>query len=534
MKLSLRSFSLKNFLGYRRPSTKASDLNHILGEVNNTREDYPKNATIHQLFEESASRNANKMCIIADGISYTYREVNSRANQIAHDLMDKGLKPDSIVGVACDRTVEMIIGNIAVLKAGGAYVSLDHSYPTDRLAYMLEDTQAVFLLTTSKMKRFLPHTSIETLLLDQADSAFKTYPEHNPVSKATPKNLASVIYTSGSTGKPKGILLEHGSLVNFVTCLIRHYPNHRNDVHLHHFSFGFDVSVGYLFWPLAQGLPVVLATHDEIYDDKALAQLIVNEKVTTFFTTPTVLLFMYNELLKKRKIYIHTLFTGGEPTTFDLVEKIRKLNVKNHYNAYGPTETTVVSTTFKIDRKFKQYNVPVGKPLSNTTTYILDEKLNPVPIGTIGELYIGGVGVSRGYLNLPELTAKSFLRNPFATQDDIKNGYNLRIYKTGDLCQYLPDGNIEYLGRIDHQLKIRGCRVELSEVENAILSFPMVKKTVVMPRKGNEGSQILAAYIVPINVEQFDVHTLLNFLKQKLLNSICVSWRSFLLKRSSR
>jgi amino acid adenylation domain-containing protein len=525
------------------PKQQLSDLSlltqaerHQLVEWNNTQVDYPQDACIHQLFEAQVERTPDAVAAVFEDQQLTYRELNQRANQLAHYLRELGVEPEVLVGICVERSIEMVIGLLGILKAGGAYVPLDPEYPQERLSFMLRDTQAPLLLTQKRLIGCLPESTARIVYLD-ADWTLISQNQQNPVSGVTSKNLAYVMYTSGSTGQPKGVMIAHRGVCNHLLWIPTVFQPVETDRVLQKASLSFDVSVSEIFWPLLAGLQLVIAKPGGHRDIAYLARLIAEQKVTFFHTVPSLL----QEFLKLEEVEncncLRHVTCGGEALPIELRESFFKRLDADLYNAYGPTEATIGVTLAKCQRESSRRTVPIGFPIANMQVYLLDSHLKPVPIGVPGELFIGGDGLARGYLNQPKLTATRFISNPFTledkeeeTQGEVNSSLypsyshllsNSRLYKTGDLAYYLPDGSIEFLSRIDNQVKLRGVRIELGEIEAMLKQHPGVKETVVVDWK-DDGNQRLVAYIVPSR-QAPTAGELRDFLKQKLPSHMLVS-----------
>ena len=472
----------------------------LLVEWNDNRMNYPKNQCIHQLFEKQSARSPDAVAVIFGEERLTYKELNRRANRLAHYLQKQGVKPETLVGIRTTRSIEMIVGVLGVLKAGGAYVPLDPNYPKERLELMLEDSKAPILLTNEMVSvEQSPHRA-KIVCLDRDWENIADESEENPVSSVTPTNLAYVIYTSGSTGKPKGVAIEHRSAVAFLYWALSVFTPEQLKGVLASTSLCFDLSIYEMFAPLACGGKIVLVENVLHLPDAPAAN-----EVTLINTVPSAI----TELLRNKGIpaSVKTVNLAGEPLKTTLVERIYALgSVERVFDLYGPTEDTTYST-------FTLRNLgaaTIGRPISNTQAYILDKFLEPVPVGTPGELYLGGDGLARGYLNQPELTGERFVKNPF------DNNPSSRLYKTGDLVRFLSSGEIEYLGRIDNQVKIRGFRIELGEIEALLLAQETVREAVVMAREDQPGDKRLVAYVVAARPQSFKTNELRTYLKQKL------------------
>ncbi|MBD1902823.1 non-ribosomal peptide synthetase [Trichocoleus sp. DQ-A3] len=536
------------------PLLNASEHHTLLVEWNDTQVDYPQKC-IHQLFEQQVEKTPDAIALIFDNVetgfseSLTYRELNNRANQLAHHLQQMGVQPDVLVGICMERSLEMVVALLGILKAGGAYVPLDPTYPKERLAFMLADAQVSLLLTQQYLVNQLPqHQAI--ICLDTEWETITQEGTENPISSATPENLAYVIYTSGSTGKPKGAMNTHLGLNNRLLWMQDTYKLTTTDRVLQKTPFGFDVSVWEFFLPLLTGASLVLAKPGGHQDSGYLVQLIAKQKITTLHFVPSMLQVFLEELGVVKCNSIKRVFCSGEALPFDLQKRFFiRLGAVELHNLYGPTEAAIDVTFWACQRNSKRRIVPIGRPIANTQIYLLDSHLQPVPIGVPGELHIGGFGLARGYLNRPELTQEKFIQNPFkdlTPQPPSLQGQGepevplsqkefipfpspcrgglgrgreglaeSRLYKTGDLARYLPDGNIEFLGRIDLQVKIRGFRIELGEIEAVLLQHPQVRETVVLAREDMPNDRRLVAYVVP-NPDAVSINELRDRLKQTL------------------
>ncbi|NBD27026.1 non-ribosomal peptide synthetase, partial [Paenibacillus glycinis] len=415
--------------------------------------EYPRDKMIHQLFEAQVERTPDNIAVVFEEQQLTYRELNVRANQLARVLLDKGVQADSLVGLMVERSLEMIVGMLAILKAGGAYVPLDPSYPAERLTYMLTDSQARWLLTTQELAGKVVFKGTTVRLDCQAQDEGEAG-NLEPSSQAAAANLAYVIYTSGSTGRPKGVMVEHRSVVNFMHSMAERLDLSSESAVLAVTTFSFDIFVLESVVPLCSGARVVLAMQTEQDDPAALAALIVNQQVDVVQMTPSRMQLLQQVPDRGWLKRLAAILIGGEAYPERLLRFLQEQSSARLYNVYGPTETTVWSTIADIT---DAEAVVIGQPLDNTRIYIVDAQQRLQPIGVAGELCIAGDGLARGYLNQPELTADKFAADPFRA--------GARMYKTGDLARWLPDGKLEYLGRIDQQVKIRGYRIELGEIE---------------------------------------------------------------------
>ena len=492
------------------PILKESERHQLLVEWNNTHSDYPADKCIHQLFEAQVERIPDAVAAVFEDQQMTYRELNARANQLAHYLRRHGVGPEVLVGICMERSLDMVIGLLGTLKAGGAYVPLDPAYPKERLAFMLEDTQAPVLLTQENLIERLPKHKAHVLCLDKDWEIVLNEDEENPVCATIAENLAYVIYTSGSTGKPKGAMISHRSLCNHMFWMQEQFPLTDSDRVLQKTPFSFDASIWEFYAPLLAGAGLVMARSEDHYDIASLVRVIADQKISVIQFVPSLLrTFLEAEDLESCNS-LKRVFCGGEALTLDLQERLfAKLNV-DIYNLYGTTETCIDSTFWPCKREWHQQIVPIGRPIANTQAYILDRYRQPVPIGVPGELHIAGTCLARGYLNRPELTAQKFIPNPFSNEP------GSRLYSTGDLARYLPDGNIEFLGRMDHQVKLHGLRIELGEIEVVLDRYHRVKETVVIAREDVPGDKYLAAYVVPKRGQSPTGSDLRKFLKEKL------------------
>lgn len=478
----------------------------ILVEWNQTQADYAHENCIHELIEAQAKRTPDAIAVQFENQCLTYKELNERADAVAHVLMAQGVKRGILVGLYVNRSMDMLVGLLGVLKAGGAYLPLDPSFPAERLAFMLADSNAAIILTLSSLLSNLPENNAQVICLDELT---KEKRGRKPKATVTPDDLAYVIYTSGSTGKPKGVQIHHRAVVNFLSSLRNHLVIGADDTLLAVTTLSFDIAVLELMLPLTVGARVVIASSEITADGALLSQALTGSNVTFMQATPASWrLLIESGWQGKRDLNI---LCGGEALTNDLAEKLLQRGTQV-WNLYGPTETTIWSTIHRVtsaENSSISNTIPIGRPIANTQIYILDANLQPVPVGVIGDLYIGGDGVSRGYLNRPELTAERFIANPFDQSST--------IYKTGDLARYLPDGNIEFFGRSDQQVKVRGFRIETGEVEVALAGHPSVKQAVVTAWKETSSDASLVAYVVPTQSEhEADASQLRDFLRQKL------------------
>jgi amino acid adenylation domain-containing protein len=462
---------------------------------------------LHQLIERQAERTPDRIAVLYENESATYRELNQRANQLAHYLQKRGVGPEVLVAVLMERSIRTVVALLAILKAGGAYVPLDSHFPEERLKYMFEDARPKLVLTENELDatwRKL-ELELEAFYLDRDWPSVAQEPTENPVSGVQPKNLAYVIYTSGSTGRPKGVELMHSSVVNFMESMKREPGIQESDTLLAVTTISFDIAALELFLPLTVGARMVLVSRHISRVSQSLAKAIDDYSATIMQAAPTSWRLLV-EFGWKGKSDLKVL-CGGEAFPPELAEELPR-RVAEVWNMYGPTETTIWSTIYQVRGATK--SVPIGRPIANTQIYILDSNLKPLLPGEVGELFIGGDGLARGYLNKPEITAERFLPNP------IPGGPSARIYRTGDLARFLPSGELEYQGRVDHQIKIHGVRVEPGEIEAAVMQFPGVKQALVIAREDGPGDKRLVSYLIPATPGTFQTMGMRDFLKKKL------------------
>ncbi|RUS95289.1 hypothetical protein DSM106972_090650 [Dulcicalothrix desertica PCC 7102] len=490
---------------------------HQLVEWNQTQSNYPQDKCIHQLFEEQVERTPEAVAVVFEDLQITYRELNTRANKLAHYLQQLGVKPEQLVGICIDRSIEILVAFLGVLKAGGAYIPLDPQLPKQRWHSILNDSQLRVLLTQEKLLPQLPESELHKVCIDRDWGTISQHKSDNPRCAVHPENLAYVIYTSGSTGKPKGVLIQHSSLSNHSCAIAKKYDINSNDRTLEFAVFSFDQAGEEIFPPLLSGATMVMRP-DRIFTSIVdFVQFVEKEKLTVL-NLPTPYWLEWTRALSQLDVYcpksVRLVVVGMEKTQPEQLAFWRQqvgTNVK-WYNAYGPTETTITATLYQpvpCAEKDIAHCVPIGRSIANTQTYILDNNLQSVPIGVPGELHIGGFGLARGYLNHPELTAQKFIPNPFSNEP------GARLYKTGDLVRYMSDGNIEFLGRIDNQVKIRGFRIELPEIEAILTQHPEVAQAVVIVQENQLNDKCLIAYVVP-KKQALTTTTLRNFLNEKL------------------
>ncbi|VVS94089.1 non-ribosomal peptide synthetase [Desulfoluna spongiiphila] len=474
----------------RLPLLSRSERDKLLVEWNDTARTYPEPVCLHDMFEVQVAKTPDAVAVGWGDEALTYRELSRRANRLAHALQKLGVGPEKRVGVFMERSVEMIVALYGTLKAGGAYVPLDPDYPAERLAFMLEDTEVPVLLTQERFQGVLPAHSAAVICLDTQWETVARESDEPPVSGVTEDNLAYVIYTSGSTGRPKGVMNSHRGISNRLYWMQEAYNLTAEDRVLQKTPYSFDVSVWEFFWPLLFGARLVVAPPGVHKDPGALGRLIEEEAITVLHFVPSMLQLFLREDHGERCRSLTKVICSGEALACELRDRFfDTLNAELH-NLYGPTEAAVDVTFWECRREDRGLVVPIGRPVANTRIHVLDRHMEPVPVGVAGELHIGGVQVARGYLNRPKLTRERFIPDPFVEEPDA------RLYKTGDLARYLPDGQIEYLGRNDFQVKVRGLRIELGEIEAVVCGHPDVLEAVVAAREDGVGNKKVVAYVV--------------------------------------
>ncbi len=475
----------------------------LLQTWNATERDYPTHQCIHQLFEQQVERSPQAPALVYEDQVLSYAELNAQANCLAHQLIELGVQPDARVAICVERSPAMVVGVLAILKAGGAYVPLDPAYPSERLTHILADAVPTILLADAAGRAVLSEAALTSLtVLDP--NVQPALPITNPqVSELASHHLAYVIYTSGSTGTPKGVMIEHRGVVNLAQARTAYYEVRPSCRVLQFASLSFDVSVGEIFMALSGGASLYLPPDFVRHDRNELWDYLDRYAITHVTLTPALL--QEGKDLPSLSTPLKLILVG-EALSATLLKNLSHQDAV--FNDYGPTETTVYVTAWRCSRDFSGEMAPIGRPIGNARLYLLDTHGQPVPLGAVGELYIGGVGVARGYLNRPELTAERFLSDPFSDLEEA------RMYKTGDLARYLPDGNLVFLGRNDHQLKIRGFRIEPGEIEARLLEHPQVREAAVLAL-GEDNDKRLIAYVVAKPDEQL-AHTLRSHLAAKL------------------
>ncbi|AKJ04229.1 non-ribosomal peptide synthase protein (TIGR01720 family)/amino acid adenylation domain-containing protein [Archangium gephyra] len=472
------------------PLLSERERHQLLVEWNDTRAEYPRERCLHQLVEAQVERTPDAVAVEFEGQRLTYRELDRRANQLAHALRERGVGPETRVGLCVERSLEMAVGLLGILKAGGAYVPLDPGYPPARLAFMLEDSAPAVLLTQRHLLERLEPKGTPVLCLDSEGQELSRLSADAPDAGVHSDSAAYVIYTSGSTGQPKGAVITHRALGNHMAWILSAFGLGPADRVLQKTPLSFDASVWECWAPLMSGGRLVIAAPDAHRDGVALLEAVTRGQVTVLQLVPSLLRVLLEEKGLSRATSLRWLFCGGEALPVELEHRLRaQLPSATLVNLYGPTEATIDATFARCPSPGSGPTVPIGRPIANTQLYLLDASLQPVPVGVPGELFLGGEGLARGYLRRPELTAERFIPHPFSGSP------GARLYRTGDLARYLPDGSVEFLGRRDAQVKVRGFRVELGEVEAALAKHPAVREAVVVVREDNPGVRRLVAYV---------------------------------------
>lgn len=479
-----------------------NDIYKFHNDLNQTYVKYDQTQCVHHLFEKQAALNPLSTAVYFQHDKITYSTLNKRANQLANYLEKQGVRPGALIAISVERSIHMIIGILGIMKAGATYIPIDPNYPQSRISYILHDSKPSLILTQKTLKQKLAIYKGKLITIDELNNE----PKHINTNKSRIhdgfKKLIYTIYTSGSTGKPKGVQIYHKSVVNLLQDMKRKISFYKNDSFLAITSLSFDISFVEIFLPLITGGSLVLADEKTVRDGYSLSNLINESNITHLQAVPSTWQMLIEAGWKGNKNL--TALCGGDIITKSLVKKLYPL-VKSLWNWYGPTETTIWSTAYKFTSE--QDSISIGKPISNTQTYILDTELNPVPVGVAGELYIGGDGLAKGYLNKQELTEERFIKNPFINDS--------RLYKTGDLAKYRSDGNIELLGRMDHQVKVRGYRIELGEIENTLDQNAQISKAIVVVQITKSNHKKIVAYVTPAS-HSINIKEIRKYLESKL------------------
>ena len=491
----------------------AAERQLLLVEFNDTRRPYSSGRSVHELFEEQAAQRPDDIAVICEAERLTYRDLNARANQLAHYLLKLGVAPDVIVGLCLDRSVDLIVGLLGILKAGGAYVPLDPGLPKARLGMILEEAGARVLVTRSKLTEVWRDQVDSVVCLDADAHVIANESLDGSLNAVSDQNLAYVIFTSGSTGRPKGVAVEHRQLVNYLDAIWEKLDLPAGSSFATASTIAADLGNTALFPSLCKGGTLHLIAEERATDPDALAEYFSRNQIDCLKIVPTHMSALLSASNPAGVLPRRRLVLGGEACPWSLVEKIRTLSpdcmVLNHY---GPTEATIGAITNRLsgeDAAPMSDTVPLGRPLANVRAYVLDQQLRPAPIGAPGELHIGGAGLARGYINRADATAEKFIPSPFSNDGE-------RLYKTGDLARYLGDGRIEFLGRSDDQVKIHGYRIELGEIEIALRNHEEVTESVVVAREDNHGDRRLVAYVVAREREKLSAGELRAFLNGRL------------------
>ena len=489
----------------------------MLAEWKRAQVDYPADKCIHELFEEQAKRTPSAVAVIFEEQGLTYAELNERANQLARHLQSLGAGPESLVAICIDRSLDMVVAILGVVKAGAAYLPIDPAYPKERIAFMIEDAAASVIITRQELAHTLPQTEAKAICLDSDWPAICEYDRTNPDSGATAGNPAYVIYTSGSTGKPKGVIVTHHNVVRLFQSTRAQYGFNKQDVWTLFHSYAFDFSVWELWGALIYGGRLVVVPYLVGRSPKDFYELLGKQQVTILNQTPSA----FRQLIQAEEsaeasesLALRAVIFGGEALDMQSL----KPWVERHgdqmpqlINMYGITETTVHVTYRRvIERDITRAGSLIGGPIEDLQLYIVNSRMQPVPVEVPGEMYVGGGGVARGYLNRADLTAERFVPNPFGNKEGD------RLYKTGDLARYKENGDIEYLRRIDHQVKIRGFRIELGELESVLAEHPAIREAVVIAREDDPGNKRLVAYLVAHDLSTYDSSELFDYLKEVL------------------
>ncbi len=502
MKRMAQHFQLLAQSIVENPSQRASALRllpaaeeqQVITEWNQTAVVYAQGEQcLHELFEAQVEKTPQGVALVSDAGSMSYAELNERSNQLAHYLRRRGVGAESLVGIMMERSAALVVALLGILKAGGSYLPLDPDYPRERLRFMLEDAGVEVVLSEQRLAERLPESGSLLMLVDGEGEAIAQESRANPEAVVSGENLAYVLYTSGSTGQPKGAMLAHREVVNCVLWMQQTYQLEVADRMLCKTTLNFDPSVWEVFWPLMVGARIVVGARGAQLDSAALLQTIIAEQVTVAYFVPSLLRMFLSEVEVGKATSLRYVICGGESLGVELVKRFYELLPQaTLHHSYGPTETAIASAETICARESGHSVMPIGRPLANTQLYVLDGRLQPVPVGVQGELFIGGSGLGRGYLKRPELTAERFIPNHFSQVA------GARLYRTGDLVRYLGDGNLQFQGRRDAQVKVRGLRIELGEIEAALRGHEKVQSTVVVAREDEGGEKSLVGYVVAV------------------------------------
>ena len=492
------------------PILTGAERSQLLGGWNATTTEDSPGGCVHALFEAQVERTPEAPAVVYEEGGLTYAELDGRANQLGRRLRELGVGPDVVVGVLMERSVALVVSVLGVLKAGGAYLPMDPSYPSERLAYMVDDAGAPVVVSQLALSQVASVGDARVVYVDGEGEGVGGQGRERLSMVTEPRNLAYVIYTSGSTGHPKGVMVTHEAVCNHMQWMQSTYPLTELDRVLQKTPFSFDASVWEFLAPLLSGAQLVLARPGGHLDTRYLERLLSEGEVTTLQVVPSLLRVLVEEGVIERARSLRRLFCGGEELPAELRERVLESYEGELCNLYGPTETTIEVTSWRCERGSGPGRTPLGRPIANTQVYLLDAELSPVPVGVPGELHVAGVALARGYLGRAGLTAQQFIPNPFSDTP------GRRLYRTGDLGRYLPDGTIEYLGRLDHQVKVRGHRIELGEVESELLRHPAVREAVALARPDPHAGTRLEAHVVVHPGADLDLDTLREFLRARL------------------
>ena len=473
----------------RLNSVSPAERRQLLAEFNDARTGVPEGYCIQERFRQQVQRSPQNIAVVLENQRLTYAQLDSRANQLAHRLRDLGVGPEVPVAICMERSLEMIIGILGTLKAGGAYVPLDPGYPLDRIRYVLKDVHAPVMLTQESLSGRIAGLGVEIVCVDSDWGTIAQYDQETPAVDLTAADLAYVIYTSGSTGQPKGVMVEHRGLSNAIDWIIKTLKLSSSDRCLLKTPITFDAAGRELFPILLAGGTLVIAEPGGHRDSRYLAEIIRDERISILHCVPSILSLLSDEPALEESPALRGVMCGGEALASQIITRFLGRSEASLYNVYGPTEAIIDSTFWRCENPAARSTIPIGRPIQNVNVYILDELLNLLPIGAPGNLYIGGSGLARGYVGRADLTADKFIPDPFS---HVPGG---RLYKTGDRARYLSDGNIEYLGRIDGQVKLRGLRIELGEIESALRRHPPVRDAIVLVQESEAGEKRLEAYV---------------------------------------
>ncbi|HWU87989.1 MAG TPA: amino acid adenylation domain-containing protein, partial [Kofleriaceae bacterium] len=486
----------------------AAERDRLLIANNQTIAAYPRTTCLHALIEAQAARTPDAESVVFGTSRLTYRELDERANQLAHALRGLGVRPEVPVGLCLERSLELVVAMLGILKAGGAYVPLDPAYPVERLAFMMHDAGVAVLVTDERLADELPVEGVVVICVDGEPRELASQPRHAPHTAVGADNLAYVIYTSGSTGRPKGVMVSHRAAVNHMVWMHRRWPLGPGDTVLHKTPVTFDASVWEIWAPLLGGARLVMAEPGRHADPGYLVNQVIQHEVTDLQLVPSVLALVAEEPALAQCTSLRRLYAGGEALRRSLVERVHARLAVELINLYGPTEATIQAVVAVVEPADAGAAVPIGRPIDNMRAYVLDDELAPVATGALGELYLAGDGLARGYAHRPELTSARFVPDPFSAEP------GGRLYRTGDLCRWRDDGALEYLGRRDGQVKLHGLRIELGEIEAVLTQAPGVKECCVDLRDGASGDRRLIAYVVTHGA--LDRDALSGFLRDRL------------------